>query len=51
MKMACFKGHYHDPKALLVDFEARGVKSAAVGARLRVDPPAGALTLEPSTPP
>ena len=31
MLIACFKCHYHDQRALLVDLETRGVKSAAVG--------------------
>jgi hypothetical protein len=51
MLIACFNCHYHDPKALLVDFEARSVKSAAVGDRLRRDVSAGVLTPEPPTPP
>ena len=51
MIIACFKCHYHDPRALLVDLEARGVKIAAVGARLRIAAPAAALTPEPPTPP
>ena len=44
MRIACFKDHYHDQRAFLVDLEARGVKSAAVGARLRIDASAGTLT-------
>jgi hypothetical protein len=51
MTIACFKRHYHDPKALLVDLQACGVKIAAVGDRLRPDTPAGVLTPEPPTPP
>ena len=51
MRIACFKCHYHEPKALLVDLEARGVKIAAVGDRWRIDAPAAALTPEPPTPP
>jgi hypothetical protein len=34
MKMACFNSHYHNPRDLPVDLEARGVKTAAAGDRL-----------------
>jgi hypothetical protein len=51
MLIACFKHHYHDQKALLVDFEAHGVKLAAMGASLRIAAPTGVLTPEPPTPP
>ena len=51
MLIACFKHPYHESKVLPGDLAARGVKSAAVGDRLRTDAPAGAFTPEPPKPP